>query len=336
MKLLTITVPCYNSAAYMENCLNSLIPGGERIEIIIIDDGSKDETGAIADSWAEKYPTIVRVVHQENGGHGEGINQGIRHATGKYFKTVDSDDTLSEDFIPFLDALEAADKAGEPDLFITNYRYVHADGKGDRSISFAHCLPKNRLFTWDETKAFRVDEVMMIHSCTWKTELLRKNGVELPKHMFYEDNYFVYSNLARSQKYYYMDIDLYRYFIGRADQSMQEASIKKRYTHQLKAVELCFRSVHLDEVQPKQMRNYLKHELFILFGGAIFFARLVKTDAADGELDKMWAGCREFDAKWADYFRNKTLLWFLGRPGKAGRGFTNFVYRFSHLFVRFN
>ena len=93
MKLLTVTIPCYNSQDYMSACIESILPGGERVEIIIIDDGSKDLTGTIADSYAEKYPSIVRVIHQENGGHGEGINQGLAHATGKYFKTVDSDDT---------------------------------------------------------------------------------------------------------------------------------------------------------------------------------------------------------------------------------------------------
>ena len=112
MKLLTVTIPCYNSQDYMSACIESILPGGERVEIIIIDDGSKDLTGTIADSYAEKYPSIVRVVHQENGGHGEGINQGLAHATGKYFKTVDSDDTLSNDLIPFLDALEACDRQG--------------------------------------------------------------------------------------------------------------------------------------------------------------------------------------------------------------------------------
>ena len=109
MKLLTVTVPCYNSQDYMENCINSLLSGGERVEIIIIDDGSKDNTGRIADEYAEKYPSIIRVIHQENGGHGEGINQGLTHATGVYFKVVDSDDTVSADFPAFLDTLEGCE-----------------------------------------------------------------------------------------------------------------------------------------------------------------------------------------------------------------------------------
>ena len=94
MKLITFTVPCYNSAAYMEHCIQTLLPAGEEAEIILVDDGSSDETGAIADTWAEKYPTIIRAIHQENGGHGEGVNQGIRNASGLYFKVVDSDDWL--------------------------------------------------------------------------------------------------------------------------------------------------------------------------------------------------------------------------------------------------
>ena len=133
-KLLTVTVPCYNSQDYMKNCIDSLLPGADRVEIIIINDGSTDKTGEIADAYAAQYPDTVKVVHQENGGHGEGINQGIKHATGKYFKVVDSDDKMSEDFIDFLDALEACDAEGGVDLMVTNYYYVHSDSKGDRSI----------------------------------------------------------------------------------------------------------------------------------------------------------------------------------------------------------
>lgn len=92
MKLLTITIPCYNSAAYMRNCIESLLPGGDEVEIIIVNDGSKDETKEIADEYAAKYPSIVKAIHKENGGHGSAVNAGIEHATGLYFKVVDSDD----------------------------------------------------------------------------------------------------------------------------------------------------------------------------------------------------------------------------------------------------
>ena len=97
-KLITFAVPCYNSAAYMCHCIETLLSAGEQAEIILVDDGSvKDDTPAICDEYAAKYPTIVKAIHQENGGHGEGVNQGIRNATGLYYKVVDSDDWLDTD-----------------------------------------------------------------------------------------------------------------------------------------------------------------------------------------------------------------------------------------------
>ena len=98
MKLLTVAIPCYNSESYMEHCINTLLTGGEEVEIIIVDDGSaKDRTGEIADRYAREYPTICRAIHQENGGHGEAVNTGLKNATGIFFKVVDSDDWVNEE-----------------------------------------------------------------------------------------------------------------------------------------------------------------------------------------------------------------------------------------------
>lgn len=82
MKVLSVVVPCYNSEAYMENCIHSLLTGGTEVEIIIVDDGSTDRTAVIADKYGADYPDVVKVIHQENGGHGEAVNTGLRHATG--------------------------------------------------------------------------------------------------------------------------------------------------------------------------------------------------------------------------------------------------------------
>ena len=104
MKLLSFAIPCYNSEDYMEHCIESILPGGEDVEIIIVDDGSKDRTAEIADRYAEKYPTIVKAIHQENGGHGEAVNTGLKNATGIYFKVVDSDDWVDHDaYVAVLD-----------------------------------------------------------------------------------------------------------------------------------------------------------------------------------------------------------------------------------------
>ena len=335
MKLLTVTVPCYNSQDYMEKCVESLLPGGDQVEIIIIDDGSKDATGAIADGYAAKYPNIVKVVHQENGGHGEGINQGLRHATGKYFKVVDSDDTMSKDFLPFLEKLRECDEKGGVDLFVTNYFYVHTDGKGDRSINYSNALPEGRIFTWADTKPFRIEQLLTIHSCTFRTEAMRQWNQELPKHVFYEDNLMVCQTLPYIHKMYYMNADLYRYWIGRPDQSVQKNVMMKRYTHQLLVAERCFQAFHLEKVQEPMLKKYLKHELFMMFGIGILYAKLHKNSEADANLDKMWENCIAHDEKWGKHFRYNTILRLICGNNGFSYALSNFVYWFAYQVVRF-
>ena len=336
MKLLTVTVPCYNSQDYMEKCIESLLVGGDKVEIIIIDDGSKDNTGAIADAYVEKYPNIVRVIHQENGGHGEGINQGLKAATGTYFKVVDSDDVVSADFPAFLEKLEECEAAGGVDLAVTNYFYVHTDGIGDRSINYSNVLPQNKIFTWADTGVFQPHQMLTIHSCTFRTEAMRKWPQELPKHVFYEDNLMVYQSLPYVQKMFYFNADLYRYWIGRPDQSVQRDVMTKRYTHQLLVTERCFNSYHLDDVKQPKLKKYLKHELFLMFGIGILYSRLNKTSEADANMEKMFDACAAFDEKWAKHFRYWTPLSLICLPGKGGQNFAEFIYKACNKIVRYN
>ena len=335
-KLLTVTVPCYNSQDYMENCIDSLLVGGDRVEIIIIDDGSKDNTGAIADRYAEKFPDIVKVIHQENGGHGEGINQGLKNATGKYFKSVDSDDRLSPDFVNFLDLLEKLEKDGGVDLLLTNYQYVHADGKRDRVINFSNALPEGRVFTWDETRPFRIDQILMIHTVCFKTELMRKTGVVLPKHAFYEDNYMVYGNLRDVKKMYYLNSALYLYSIGREGQSVQRDVMTRRYDHQIRATELCFTAFHLDDIKEKRKKLYMRHELYIMINASVMYARLNGSEQALKDLENMWNKFMAFDNKWANHYKRNIVLRLTNAKGKLGLASTKTFYRLSHSVVRFN
>ncbi len=129
MKDLTITVPCFNSEEYLRRCLDSLVIGGDAVEIIVVDDGSTDRTGEIAESYQRRFPESVTVVHKENGGHGSGVNTGLRLASGRYFKVVDFDDWLKETayrkLLRQIRQWEELEHAGErcaaPDLVICNY-----------------------------------------------------------------------------------------------------------------------------------------------------------------------------------------------------------------------
>ena len=213
MKLLTFAVPCYNSEAYMEHCIQTLLEGGEDVEIILIDDGSKDGTAAIADRYAAEYPTIVKAVHQENGGHGEGVNQGLRRATGLYYKVVDSDDWADVDALEkVIEKLREFSQMEKPvDLLVCNYVYEHVEDNTQKVMGYANVFPREQVFTWEEIGRFRPSQYLLMHSVFYRTQLLRDCGLELPKHTFYVDNIFVFQPLTFVETLYYMDLDFYRY-----------------------------------------------------------------------------------------------------------------------------
>ena len=291
MKLITFTVPCYNSAAYMSHCIETLLPAGEDAEIILVDDGSKDDTGKIADEYAAKYPTIVRVIHQENGGHGEGVNQGIRNATGMYFKVVDSDDWLDDDALAqVMDVLRAQASAEKPvDLVMANYVYEHVADNTRNVVDYTGILPEGRVFKWSEIGHFPPNKNILMHSVIYRTEVLRKCGMVLPKHTFYVDNIFVYQPLPYVKSMYYMDLDLYRYFIGRADQSVNESIMVKRVDQQLRVTKHMIDCQDLDELKDqRRLRAYMVHYLSVMMAVSDIFLLLDGSDEAKAKRTGLW------------------------------------------------
>lgn len=287
MKLMTYVVPCYNSEAYMRNCISTLLAsGGEELEIILVDDGSMDGTGRIADEYAARYPEIVRAVHQENGGHGEGVNQGIRNARGLYFKVVDSDDWLD---VPSAKELLATIRRhlenGSPaDLYICNYVYEH-ETQGSRVMRYRSTLPVGRIFGWSEIRSFKPWQYLLMHSLVYRTALLRECGLELPKHTFYVDNLFAYIPLPYVKTLCYLDLDLYRYYIGREDQSVNEAVMIRRIDQQLRVTRLmaqAYRGERLAAMDRKLVKYLLNYVTMMMTISSV----LLTVDGSPEALEK--------------------------------------------------
>ena len=267
MKLLTIVIPCYNSAAYMENCIESLLPGGDEVEILIVDDGSqKDNTAEIADRYEREYPGICRAIHQENGGHGEAVNAGLRNAAGIFFKVVDSDDWVNEQaYRQVLDTLRRFVYGKDTlDMLITNFVYEKQGAKHKKVMNYNMALPKNELFTWDDVKVFIAGQYILMHSVIYRTELLRECGLELPKHTFYVDNIFVYEPLPHVQKMYYLDVNFYRYFIGRSDQSVNEQVMIGRIDQQILVTKQMLGCHDVTKLSSRKLKHYMVRYLEIM------------------------------------------------------------------------
>ncbi|MDO4459932.1 MAG: glycosyltransferase family 2 protein [Clostridia bacterium] len=338
-KLISFTVPCYNSAEYMHICIDSLLKGGDKVEIIIIDDGSKDRTGEIADEYAAKYPDIIKVVHQENGGHGEGINQGIKHATGVYFKVVDSDDWVGEHALTqLLDYIGGRADEQLPDLMVCNYVYYIKEKGPDRTIKFKNIFPEWKQVSWEQTKPFGISQNLTLHSCMFKTSVMKENGIVLPKHTFYEDNYYVYYSIPFVSRIQYFDLDFYFYLIGRDGQSVAKEALLKRYAQQLKVTKLCFESHRILELKDKRPKLYkvMYHHLRLMFLLSSLFCRLNKTKEHDEDMKKFWEELYNIDTPLADKMKKHSLAAWLNIPGKPGQFVCSFAYELAHRFVKFN
>ena len=338
MKLLTITVPCYNSQDYMKRCIDSLLPGGEDVEIIIVDDGSTDETGAIADAYAKKYPSIVRVIHQENGGHGAGLNTGINHATGLYFKVVDSDDWVDlESYRKILHTLRSLCGGGcILDMLISNFVYEKDGQKHKKTMRYTGVLPKNQLFGWSETKNFNTGRYILMHSVIYRTQLLRDCHLILPRHTFYVDNLFVYVPLPYVRTMYYLDVDFYRYYIGREDQSVNEKVMIQRIDQQIKVNKLMIDSWDLFKLQNRHLRNYMMSYLEIIT--VISTVMLIKSGTAENLEKKreLWTYLKEKDIRLFHKLRKRIMGQLVHLPGKGGRQITLAIYKISQKVIGFN
>lgn len=333
MKYISFVVPCYNSEEYMEKCIKSLLIGKDDVEIIIIDDGSKDNTGKIADKYQKRYPNIVKAIHQENGGHGEGINVGLKHATGKYFKVVDSDDWLDEDaYKKLLKEIKHIDT----DLVVCNYVYTYTDGRSDQVISFANVYDEGRVLTWDDIHKFKLTQYPSLHSMMYKKSVLDKSNIDLPKHVFYEDNLFIYLPLVNTKTIYYLDLDLYRYYIGRADQSVQESQMIKRSSHQVLVSERVCTAYDLTEIENKKLRKLMTRECIFLMTIGVVFSRLAFNKEGEKQYKELWKSVKEKNPKLYRRMRYFSMATFVSIPGKLGRQIMKLGYRFAHSLVNFN
>ena len=340
-KLITFAVPCYNSAAYMDKCITSLLTAGPEAEIILVDDSSfKDDTPQKCDDWAARYPDIIRAIHQENGGHGEGVNQGVRNARGLYYKVVDSDDWLDTDALgKVMDKLREFSNMPAPvDMIIANYVYEHVEDNTRKVMGYKNVFPTGCIFTWDDIRHFRTSQYLLMHSVIYRTQLLRDCGIELPKHTFYVDNIFVYQPLPFVKTMYYLDLNLYRYYIGRSDQSVNEAVMAGRIDQQVRITKIMIDAHDVLSIKNSQPRlgRYMLNYLGMMMTISSIFAVIADTPESLGMRTELWEYLRKKDA--ALYRRLRYRLTNLGTniPGYQGRKLSVKIYRLAQKIYKFN
>lgn len=338
MKYISFAIPSYNSQEYMAHAIESILPGGEDVEIIIVNDGSADDTSKIAHEYQEKYPTIIKAVDKENGGHGDAVNTGLSHATGKYFKVVDSDDWVDEEalhkIISLLKQLE--DKGQEIDMLISNYVYEKEGAAHKKCIHYRNVLPQDRVFRWDDMGHFHIDQYILMHSVIYRTDMLKLSQLKLPKHTFYVDNIYVYYPLPYVRKIYYLDVDFYRYYIGREDQSVNEKVMISRLDQQIFVTKTMIKMYQLKNIESKKLRNYMINYLAIMMTVSSILCIRSKNEENLEKKRELWRYLKKKDMKTFIKIRYGILGQSMNIPGKSGRKISSLAYSVARRIIGFN
>lgn len=339
MKIISFAIPCYNSAEYMGKCIDSLLPGGEDVEILIIDDGSTDNTLEVAKEYENKYPGICRAIHQENKGHGGAVNTGLENAQGIYFKVVDSDDWLDENGYEKLlnKAIELTQKGRFVDMFLTNYVYDNARRNHHRRMVYTTFFDEKDDLRWSDMKHHIKGFTILMHSVTFRTSMLKEEcKLKLPEHTFYVDNLFVYQPLPYVKKICYINTTLYHYYIGREGQSVAEQTMIRRFEQQLKVNYLMFDSVDLYSIKDKDLRKYMMSYLEMITVVTSCIAYISKEPEKMNKTKELWRYIKKQDRRVWRHIRFGFFGNAVNVPTKPGKKVGYGFYKISQRFMGFN
>lgn len=323
----------------MRKCIESALQGGEDVEILIVDDGSTDDTARIADEYEKKYPTIVRALHKENGGHGDAVNYGIANAAGVYFKVVDSDDWLdAEAYKRVLKILKrVVCEEHELDLLLANYVYDKVDRRMKRVMRYRHALPANRIISWDTCRIhFNKWQYVLMHSVIYRTKLLKDCGLELPKHTFYVDNIFLFEPMIYVKKLMYVNADLYHYYIGREGQSVNEQTMISRIDQQISVNRTLIDFFSKNKPDNRQLYKFLRQYLDMMMCVASIMCIVSKDRQLLDKKKELWAYLRNTDRKLYHELRRTVFGVSMNLPTPVGRRLSVGGYRVMQKLFGFN
>ncbi len=254
-KLLTVSIAAYNVEQYLEQTLSSLNDRrfAEEVEVLIIDDGSKDHTKDIALKYQEMAPNTFKYIAKENGGHGSTINKGIELATGKYFKVVDGDDWVDTDqFAIYIEKLRSTDT----DLILTPYK-TSCNGK-ENIVGLQTAITPNKIYMWDEAK--KLAQIVMA-SITVRTEALQNNATAITENCYYVDIEYNIYTILYTQRMVYWDIPIYIYRINTSTQSVNKKNMVENIAMQEKVAYKVV-SIYKDFQDKNNISDYKRQAIF--------------------------------------------------------------------------
>lgn len=257
-KILTIVIPTYNMQDYLRRCLDSLIVPEEQmkqLEVLVINDGSKDNSSAIAHEYQDRYPDTFRVIDKENGNYGSCVNRGLKEATGKYIKILDADDYFdTENLASFLNFLRGV----EEDLVISDYCIV--DESGNITSCRTYKMPENKALSFYDY-CNNVLHYIQMHAVTYNRHIFDGLEYHQTEGISYTDQEWIFLPMSRVKTFVYFNQALYMYFIGRQGQTMDAKVMAKHVSHIIQIVKNGFEALERCDLSTVSLKTYLYDQL---------------------------------------------------------------------------
>lgn len=308
-KLLTISVAAYNGADTLAKALESCLVEKKlnELEVLVVDDGSTDNTAAIARQYVRSYPDVFRLIQKENGGYGTTINRTIAEAKGKYYRTLDCDDWFSR---PALQALLDELQGCRADAVVTDYQTV-CGGTVQKKYSVCDGFARGTLY---ESSSFQEFPSMEMHALTFRTEMLRRAGIDLPAHCNYTDMLYTFCAMTEVQTVAFCPVTLYNYLLGRDGQSVSLESYRKHMGEYMQVTySICDRALRLGA----NYRPFYRRAKDVAQQGIELFLRFPQSET-------VWAELTVYDRMLCRYYHS--IAWQM-------RSKNTFVLRLTNYYT---
>ena len=290
-KLLSIIIPTYNMAALLPRCVESLVQAerAELLDVIVVNDGSKDNSLEVAKSYAERYPSVIRVIDKPNGNYGSTINAALPVAEGLYVKVLDSDDWFDT---AVLDRFLATISSIKADMLITHFSQISAHAKEVFKYNTMGREPYEygRIYDLDEVLQDGYIRFFLMHALTYRTELLRQMGYKQTEGISYTDTEWSCYPTFYAKTICFLNLNLYQYNLDREGQTMAPEVLMKSIGQLQKVTDtmLAYYEAHkadLTETRHKWMEQYYINRLRILY--KLYLLDMPREDFKAADLQMM-------------------------------------------------
>ena len=252
---------------------------------------------------------------------------------------VDSDDWVNtKGLVKIVQRMKQLEEQGGVDLLLANFVYDKVGAKHKKLMRFTNFFPQDEVFEWDAMKHMHQTQYILMHNIFYRTQMLKDCGLELPKHTFYVDNIFAFQPLVYVKKLYYMDVNLYHYFIGREDQSVNEKVMIGRIDQQIRVNKIMIDVMAAEDFSDKssKLKKYMTIYLTKIMTVTSIMLILAGTEEALEKKKDVWDYLKEKDPALYKTIHGSLFGIAMNLPGKFGRKCSVGAYKVAQKFVGFN